>query len=67
MGEIRNYFAKNGWRKIICQKGQRAERRAKELLGNQVNHVESHTKVVLPVSEDLNTGKLSKLIRWLIN
>lgn len=64
MGEIINYF-KNVWGELIRHKGERVERRAKELLSNKVNHVESNTHVVLHVSEDLNTGKLGKLIRWL--
>ena len=63
MGE---HFARNFWSELIWQKGQRAEKRAKELLGFQVDQVEPNTKIILDLSEGLNTGKLSKLIRWLI-
>ena len=63
MGE---HFARNFWSELIWRKGQRAEQRAKELLGFQVNQVEPNTKIILDLSEGLNTGKLSKLIRWLI-
>ncbi len=63
---MQDRFVKNIWEKIIYQKGERAERRAKELLGGQVSIVDSHAKIISDLSESLNTGKLGKLIRWLI-
>lgn len=66
MGDMQDCFGKNILGKIICQKGERAERRAKELLGGQVIIVDSHAKIISDLSESLNTGKLGKLIQWLI-
>lgn len=66
MGDMQDCFVKNIWWKIIYQKGERAERRAKELLSGPVDIVDSHAKIISDLSESLNTGKLGKLIRWFI-
>lgn len=56
------------WEKLILQKAQRVERRAKELLGMPVAVIGvPHTKIAPHAFDDLNTGKLKKFIKWLKN
>ncbi len=66
MGDLLKAFLQGIWNKLILQKAQRVERRARELLGMQV--IPSgvpHTKIAPHAFDDLNTGKLKKFIQWL--
>jgi hypothetical protein len=66
MGNLLKAFLQGLWNKLILQKAQRVERRARELLGMQViPSVVPNTKIAPHAFDDLNTGKLKKFIQWL--
>lgn len=67
MADIQECFLRSIWREMIFKKARRVELQAKELLGKQVNQVDSKENTIINLSESLNTGKLKKLMNWLFS
>jgi len=66
MGNLLKAFLQGIWNKMIVQRAQRVERRARELLGMQViPSMGPSSKIAPHAFDDLNTGKLKKFIQWL--
>jgi len=66
MGNLLKAFLQGIWNKMIVQRAQRVERRAREILGMQVIPIMVPSSKIAPHAfDDLNTGKLKKFIQWL--